>query len=96
MDTSLVEVELIPAEGDELGHPQPIAIGQENLRVIAEPLSTNTAGSLAQAVECGGSEVRPGPDVGVCVALGKGESRHADLLSTELSWFRWLELQRTR
>ncbi len=93
MDKSLVEVELIPAEGDALGHPQPMARGQDNLRVIAEPLSTNTAGRLAQAVDFGGSEVRPGPDVGVCVALGKGERRRADLLSTELSCFRWLALQ---
>jgi hypothetical protein len=72
-----------------------MAIGEEHHRILAESMSTNTAGSLAQAVDFGGSEGLPGPDISMCVALGKGAGRPAALLSTELSCFRWLALQRT-
>src|SRR5881397_1082196 len=90
MHKPLIEIELIPAEGDELRYPQPVAIGQENHRVIAEPMPANAPGRLAQAGDFGGGQVLPRTHVRVCVALGKGEFRHLRLLTEELSCLRWL------
>jgi hypothetical protein len=53
-------------------------------------MPADTAGRLAQAVDFRGSQVLPGADVGMFVALGKGERRHVELLPAELSCFRWL------
>jgi hypothetical protein len=85
---------LQPSQGTHLPGRSGMRAGQAAFETTHVEKSL-TAGSLAQAVNFGGSEVLPGPDIGMCVALGKGESRHADLLSTELSCFRWLALQRT-
>jgi hypothetical protein len=91
MEKPLVEVELISAEIDELRYPQPVAIGQEDHGVIAEPMPPDTPGGLAEAVDFGRGQVLPGPDVRMFVALGKGELRHGHILSEELSCLRWLD-----
>ena len=95
MDKPLIEIALISAEGDELRHPQPMAIGQENHRVIAEPLPADTPGGLAQAGDFGGGQILSGADVGVFMSLGKDELRHQDILPEEHSCFRCLEPEHT-
>src|SRR5215813_10339882 len=67
-----------------------MAIGQENHRVIAEPMPAHTPGGLTEAGDFGSGQILPGADVSVFVTLGKGERGHPDLLAEELSCFRWL------
>src|SRR5215510_4535846 len=90
MDKPLIEIDLIPAEGDELGHPEPVPVGQQDHRVIPEPVPAHTPGRLAQASDFGGSQVLAGADVGVFMTLGKGELGHGTILPAELSCLRWL------
>src|SRR5712691_10459992 len=94
MKEPIVQVELIPPQGDEFGHAQPVAIGQENHRVIPQTMPPDTPGRLAEAVDFGGSQILSGTDVRIFVAFGKGERRHLDLLLEELSCFRWLAPKR--
>src|SRR5215467_4816532 len=79
MDKPLIEIDLIPAEGDELGHPEPVPVGQQDHRVIPEPVPAHTPGRLAQASDFGGSQVLAGADVGVFMTLECG----IDYLHTE-------------
>src|SRR5262245_27101347 len=67
-----------------------MAIGQENHRVIAEPMPAHTPGGLTEAGDFGSGQILSGADVSVFVTLGKGERGHPDLLAEELSCFRWL------
>src|SRR2546428_7018972 len=90
MDKPLIEIELIPAQGDELRYPQPVAIGEKDHRVIAEPMPTHTPGLLAQAADFSGGQVLPGKHVSVFVALGKSQVCHGDLLVRPRSWLRWV------
>lgn len=90
MEQALLQVELIPAEGDELGHAQPMAIGQENHCVIAQAMPPDAPNRLPEAVDFSGGEVLPGADVRIFVALGKRERRRGDLLFKALSCFRCL------
>ena len=91
MNKPLIEIELIPAEGDELGHPEPVPIGQQNHRVIAESMPAHAPGGLAQAGDFGGRQVLPRAHVRMFVAFGKGKLGHPDLLNKGLSCLRWLD-----
>src|SRR5713101_7683463 len=93
MEEPLIEVELIPPQGNEFGHAQAMAIGQENHRVITQSMSADTPGRLAQAVDLGFGEILPGAEVSMFVALGKRELRHQCVLDGQLSCFRWLALR---
>src|SRR5713101_6424908 len=90
MEEPLIEVELIPPQGNEFGHAQAMAIGQENHRVITQAMPPDTPGRLAQAVDLGFGEILTGADVSMFVALGKRELRHQFFLDEQLSCFRWL------
>src|SRR5712691_1519598 len=92
MEKPLVQVALIPPQGDAFGHAQPMAIGQENNRVIPQAMPPDTPTRLPEAVDFGWGQVPPGTDVRIFVALGKSERRHADLLDEQLSCCRWLAL----
>src|SRR2546428_1989464 len=96
MDKPLIEIELIPAQGDELRYPQPVAIGEKDHRVIAEPMPTHTPGLLAQAADFSGGQVLPGTHVSVFVAFGESQFCHGYLLVGQLSCLRWLGHERTR
>src|SRR6266852_5776280 len=87
MEESLLQVELIPPQINEFGDAQAMPIGQENHRVIAQAMSADTPGCLAEAFDLGGGQVLPRADVSVFVAFGKGELWHADLLPKDFPVF---------
>jgi hypothetical protein len=62
-----------------------MAISQQNHGVIAQAMPADTPSGFPEAVDFGGGQVLPGPDVRMFVAFGKGEFRHQRLLPEELS-----------
>jgi hypothetical protein len=93
---ALIKVALIPAQVNEFGDEQPMAIGQEDHRGIAVPMASEAPSRLAQCLDLGWGEMLTGTDVTMCVTFGKGEFRHPDLLSEELSCFRCLDPANTK
>ena len=63
MKEALIEVELIPAQGDQFGDPQPMAIGQEDHRGIAVPMASDAPSRLAQLLDLGWGEMLTGTDL---------------------------------
>src|SRR2546427_9736374 len=60
---SLIKVKLIPAQVNQFGHAQPMAIGQEDHRLIAVPMASNAAGRLAQLLDFRWRKMLTGTDV---------------------------------
>jgi hypothetical protein len=90
MKEPLVKIELLPAQGNQFGHAQSMAIGQEDHHVIAFSVAADAARRFPQLLDLGWREMLSGTDVRMFVALGEGELRHAALLDAELSCLRCL------
>lgn len=56
---SLLEVDLVPSQGDELGYPQPMAIGNQEQRCIAVAVSPHGSSRPHQGVDFRWREVLP-------------------------------------
>jgi hypothetical protein len=78
---ALIKVKLIPAQVNEFGDAQPMAIGQEDHRGIAVPIASEAPSRLAQFLDLGWGEMLTGTDVTMFVTFGKGELGHRDLLA---------------
>jgi hypothetical protein len=87
----LIEVDLIPAQVNEFSNTQAVPVGQENHRVVAFAMASDTACGLPQLVDFGWREMLTRTHVAMFVALGKGELRHERLLPEELSCFRCVD-----
>src|SRR5262245_36561883 len=72
MKEALLEVELIPAQGDQFGDPQPMAIGQEDRCVVAVPMASEATSRFAQLLDLGWREMLTGARTSRCLwRLGK-------------------------
>src|SRR5262249_43254739 len=87
---SLIKIELIPAQGNQLGHAQSMTVGQEDHCVVAFSVAADAARGFAQLLDLGWREMLTRTDLRMFMTLGKGERGHPDLLAEELSCFRWL------
>src|SRR2546425_2601400 len=88
---SLIKVELIPAQVNEFRDAQPMAIGEEDHRVIPIPMASDATSGLAQLLDLGWREMLTGTDLGMFMTFRKGELRHGNILPEELSCLRWLD-----
>lgn len=71
-----VQVDLIPAEMYQLPHTQPMAIRQQEHRIIPDPMPPHAAGGFAQRLHFARREILTETHVGVGVRPGEGERGH--------------------
>jgi len=88
---SVIEIELISAQGNQFRHAQPMAIGQEDHCRVAVSVASEAARGLLQLGDLRWREMLTGTDLRMFMTLGKGELGHLDLLAEELSCFRCLD-----
>jgi hypothetical protein len=73
---SLIEIELIPAQGNKFGDTQAMPVGEENHRVVAVSMASAAASSFAQLLDLRWRKMLTGSDLRMFMALGKGELGH--------------------